>query len=100
MSMSVAPGHRLLSLNTPRVPEGIDDLKVRKRLLASADIEILGGFGPLAGKVFRVGIMGPLATRENVILFLSELQKALEAEGFAAKVDSVEAAIAYYSVTV
>ena len=97
LTMHVPAGKRLLSLNTPRVPEGIDDLKVRKRLLASADIEILGGFGQLAGKVFRVGIMGPLATEDNVLLLLDELQKALVAEGFAAKGDAVAAAKAYYA---
>ena len=45
-------------------------------------IEISGGFGPLAGKVFRIGVMGPLATEENVHFLLRELKKALAAEGF------------------
>jgi alanine-glyoxylate transaminase/serine-glyoxylate transaminase/serine-pyruvate transaminase len=80
------------------VPEGIDDLKVGKRLLASTDIEILGGFGPLAGKAFRVGIMGPLATEDNVLLLLGELQKALTAEGFATQGNAVAAAENYYTV--
>jgi alanine-glyoxylate transaminase/serine-glyoxylate transaminase/serine-pyruvate transaminase len=60
--MHVAEGHRLPTLNTPRVPEGVDDAKVRKQLLDEHGIEIAGGFGPLAGKIFRIGIMGPLAT--------------------------------------
>ena len=45
-------------------------------------IEILGGFGPLAGKVFRIGIMGPLATEENVEFLLREFKNALAAEGY------------------
>jgi alanine-glyoxylate transaminase/serine-glyoxylate transaminase/serine-pyruvate transaminase len=45
-------------------------------------IEIAGGFGPLAGKVFRIGVMGPLATEDNVQFFLSEFKKALSAEGY------------------
>jgi alanine-glyoxylate transaminase/serine-glyoxylate transaminase/serine-pyruvate transaminase len=47
-------------------------------------IEIAGGFGPLAGKVFRIGVMGPLATEENIKFFLSEFKKALTAEGYSA----------------
>jgi len=43
-------------------------------------IEIAGGFGPLAGKVFRIGVMGPLATEENVQFFLKEFKKILSAE--------------------
>jgi alanine-glyoxylate transaminase/serine-glyoxylate transaminase/serine-pyruvate transaminase len=97
LGMLVKPGHRLWSLNTPRVPEGIEDLKVRKRLLESNDIEILGGFGPLAGKVFRVGIMGPLATEENVLLLVESMEKALREEGFSPKGSGVEAVKAYYT---
>ena len=82
LRMHVAEGHRIPTLNTVSVPAGIDDAKVRARLLAEQGIEIPGGFGPLAGKVFRVGIMGPLATEENVEFLLREFKKALEAEGY------------------
>jgi alanine-glyoxylate transaminase/serine-glyoxylate transaminase/serine-pyruvate transaminase len=82
LQMHVAEGRRICTLNTVRVPPGIDDAKVRKRLLEEHGIEILGGFGPLAGKVFRIGIMGPLATEENVQLLLRELRSALRAEGY------------------
>jgi alanine-glyoxylate transaminase/serine-glyoxylate transaminase/serine-pyruvate transaminase len=61
----------------------VDEAKVRKRLLEGPGIEIAGGFGPLAGKVFRIGIMGPLATEDKVKFFLKEFGKALEAEGYA-----------------
>ena len=53
---------------------------VRKRLLDEHGIEILGGFGPLAGKVFRIGLMGSSSTEENVTLLVDALGKALAAE--------------------
>jgi alanine-glyoxylate transaminase/serine-glyoxylate transaminase/serine-pyruvate transaminase len=83
LRMQVAEAaHRLWTLNTPRVPEGIDDAKVRARMLREQGIEILGGFGPLAGKVFRVGLMGASSTEENVLRALEALEAALRAEGF------------------
>jgi alanine-glyoxylate transaminase/serine-glyoxylate transaminase/serine-pyruvate transaminase len=84
LGMHVAEGQRIWTLNTVSVPQGIDDAKVRKRLLDGQGIEILGGFGPLAGKVFRIGIMGPLATEQNVEFLVRELRNALAAEGFRA----------------
>jgi alanine-glyoxylate transaminase/serine-glyoxylate transaminase/serine-pyruvate transaminase len=82
LSLHVPEGHRIPTLNTVCVPKGVDEGKVRKRLLDEGGIEIAGGFGPLAGKVFRIGVMGPLATEENVQLFLNEFSKALQAEGY------------------
>jgi alanine-glyoxylate transaminase/serine-glyoxylate transaminase/serine-pyruvate transaminase len=82
LSMHVPEQHRIPTLNTVRVPSGVDEGKVRKRLLEDAGIEIAGGFGPLAGKVFRIGVMGPLATEENVQFFLKEFGKALKGEGY------------------
>jgi alanine-glyoxylate transaminase/serine-glyoxylate transaminase/serine-pyruvate transaminase len=80
LEMHVAAGHRLWTLNTLRVPPGVDDVKVRKRLLDDYGIEILGGFGPLAGKVFRIGLMGSSSTEGNVALLVEALGKALAAE--------------------
>jgi alanine-glyoxylate transaminase/serine-glyoxylate transaminase/serine-pyruvate transaminase len=82
LTMHVAEGHRIPTLNTVSVPAGLDDAKVRARLLAQANIDISGGFGPLAGKVLRVGIMGPLATEPSVDFLLREFKKALAAEGY------------------
>jgi alanine-glyoxylate transaminase/serine-glyoxylate transaminase/serine-pyruvate transaminase len=82
LRMHVPPAHRIPTLNTVLVPKGVDEAKVRKRLLEGPGIEIAGGFGPLAGKIFRVGLMGPLATEENVQFFLKEFKKALSAEGY------------------
>jgi alanine-glyoxylate transaminase / serine-glyoxylate transaminase / serine-pyruvate transaminase len=79
LGMLVPEGHRLWTLNTPRIPEGVDDAKVRQFLLEKYSMEIAGGFGPLAGKVFRIGTMGYGSTAENVALILEALQTALKA---------------------
>ena len=79
LSMQVPEGHRLWTLNTPRIPEGVDDAKVRQFLLEKHNMEIAGGFGPLAGKVFRIGTMGYSSTAENVQLILGALQEGLKA---------------------
>src|SRR5271170_2858177 len=81
LQFHVPEKHRIATLNTVCVPAGVDEAKVRRRLLDGPGIEIAGGFGPLAGKIFRIGVMGPLATEENVEFFLKEFGKALKAEG-------------------
>jgi len=78
LKMHVAAGHRIWNLNTPRVPEGVNEAKVRAYLLEKHGIEIAGGFGPLAGKIFRIGIMGPLATDEGVDRFLAKFDEAMK----------------------
>jgi alanine-glyoxylate transaminase / serine-glyoxylate transaminase / serine-pyruvate transaminase len=77
LRMHVPVEHRIATLNTVVVPDGIDEVKVRARLLDGPGIEIAGGFGPLAGKVFRIGVMGPLATEDNVRFFSKEFKNAL-----------------------
>jgi alanine-glyoxylate transaminase/serine-glyoxylate transaminase/serine-pyruvate transaminase len=69
--------YRLATLTTPQIPAGVDDLAVRNRLLGDYNIEIAGGFGPLKGKVWRVGLMGFSSRRENVLLLLSALESIL-----------------------
>jgi alanine-glyoxylate transaminase/serine-glyoxylate transaminase/serine-pyruvate transaminase len=88
------PAHRLWTLNTPRVPDGVDDAKVRSYLLDKRSIEISGGFGPLAGKVFRIGLMGYGSTAENVLLVLEAFEEALKAAGYTPKGDGRAAAAA------
>lgn len=83
---------RLWTLNTPRVPEGVDDAKVRQYLLAERGIEIAGGFGPLAGKVFRIGLMGYGSTSENTLFILEALEAALAQQGFQPRGNSRQAA--------
>ena len=82
--MLVPDGHRLWTLNTPRIPKGVDDAKVRQYLLDKHGIEISGGLGPLAGKVFRIGTMGYGATEENVQFILESLREALRHAGYRA----------------
>jgi alanine-glyoxylate transaminase / serine-glyoxylate transaminase / serine-pyruvate transaminase len=81
LSMLVAQGERLPMLNTISIPDGADDLKVRKALLSDFGMEIGGGLGDLAGKVWRVGLMGHASRRRNVVLFLSALETILKAQG-------------------
>ncbi len=81
LRMHVAPGQRLPNLNTVRVPEGVDDALVRRALLEEHDIEVGAGFGPLAGKIFRIGLMGPLATPAGLNLFFEAFEKCMAAAG-------------------
>jgi alanine-glyoxylate transaminase/serine-glyoxylate transaminase/serine-pyruvate transaminase len=78
LSMHVPAGHRLWTLNTPRIPQGVDDAKLRAFLLEKYSMEIAGGFGPLAGKVLRIGTMGYSSTAENVQLILRALADAIQ----------------------
>ncbi len=82
LRMHVPQEYRIATLNTVCVPAGVNEAKVRKQLLDGPGIEIAGGLGPLAGKVFRIGVMGPLATEENVQFFLKEFKRALIAGGY------------------
>ena len=75
-------GHRLNSLTSVRVPTGVDDLRVRQKLLNEYSIEIGGGLGPLKGKIWRIGLMGESSNEGNVLLLLYALEKILQAEGF------------------
>jgi len=77
LSLHVAAPHRLPSLTTVRVPEGVDEAAVRKVLLSEYNIEIAGGLGELKGRAWRVGLMGYSARRENVELLLAALGKLL-----------------------
>ena len=69
--------YRLPSLTTVRVPDGVDAKAVAGRLLREYNIEIAGGFGPLAGQIWRVGLMGFNSRPENVLLLLSALKEIL-----------------------
>lgn len=82
MEMLVPAEHRIWNINTPKVPDGVDDAKVRATLLNDYGIEIAGGFGPLAGKIFRIGLMGPLATTDSVNEFMDHFANALRSAGY------------------
>jgi alanine-glyoxylate transaminase/serine-glyoxylate transaminase/serine-pyruvate transaminase len=72
-----AEGYRLPQLTSVRVPENVDEAAVRGRLLADYNIEIGGGLGELAGKGWRIGLMGHTARPRNVGAFLSALDAIL-----------------------
>ena len=74
-------GHRLPMLNAVWIPEGVDDAKFRKALLDEYDIEIGGGLGEVAGRIWRIGLMGETSSRENIMTFLGALEALLEREG-------------------
>ena len=97
MQMLVAPGHRLWTLNTVRIPEGVDDMKVRKQLLEEFDIEVGGGLGVFKGKIWRIGLMGAGSAENNVLLLLAALEKCLKAQGYAPAASGVSAANAFYA---
>lgn len=86
-------------LNTVLIPEGVTDIRIRRGLLEGFGIEIGGGLGELAGKVWRVGLMGHSCTRRNVWLFLSALETIIAAEGFRPKGDARESAAAIYAAS-
>ena len=69
--------HQLWTLNSIRIPDGVDDAKVRGALLDEFNIEIGGGLGPLKGKTWRIGLMGESSTTANVLLVLSALERVL-----------------------
>jgi alanine-glyoxylate transaminase/serine-glyoxylate transaminase/serine-pyruvate transaminase len=71
------PAQRIPSLTTVRVPDGVDAKEVTQRLLNEYNIEIAGGFGQLAGKVWRIGLMGHNSRPENVLTLLAALKEIL-----------------------
>lgn len=77
LTCHVAAEHRLPSLTTARVPDGVDAKVIQAYLLKEFNIEIAGGLGELAGKVWRIGLMGFNSRKENVWLLLNAMKKAL-----------------------
>jgi alanine-glyoxylate transaminase / serine-glyoxylate transaminase / serine-pyruvate transaminase len=97
LQMLCRPDDRLWSLNTIRIPDGVDDANVRRRLLQEFGIEIGGGLGPLKNRIWRIGLMGSSSSRNNVVLFLSSLERILSGEGFQLKSGAaVDAAMSVY----
>ncbi len=78
MGIRYVPGHSLHTLNCIHIPEGADDASVRAKLLEDYSIEIGASLGPLAGKTWRIGLMGHSATQANVDLLLAALVDCLE----------------------
>jgi alanine-glyoxylate transaminase / serine-glyoxylate transaminase / serine-pyruvate transaminase len=96
LAMLVPEAIRLPMLNAVRIPEGVDDLTVRKALLNQFGIEIGGGLGQFAGKVWRIGLMGQSCRRKNVLLLLAALEMVLSAQGYRPQAGALTAATAVY----
>jgi alanine-glyoxylate transaminase/serine-glyoxylate transaminase/serine-pyruvate transaminase len=77
MGLGYVPQHTLTTLNAVYIPDGVDDLTVRKKLLQEYNIEIGAGLGPFKGKVWRFGLMGSSSTKQNVMLVLAALGEIL-----------------------
>ncbi len=82
LEMAVPAAIRLPQLNSVLVPAGIDEARVRADLLERFGIEIGAGLGELAGKIWRIGLMGQGSNRRNVALCLDGLRAALAAQGY------------------
>ncbi len=92
------PEHRLPFITPVVVPEGVDELRVRRRLVDDFGIEIGAAFGPLQGKIWRIGTMGYAAQRQNVLLCLAALEHVLRGEGWKCGAGAgVDAALAHYA---
>jgi len=77
LDLPVEKAYRLPMLNAVSVPEGTDEGALRRRLLEQDNIEIGAGLGPLAGKIWRIGLMGHTAQPENVDRVVDALKRAL-----------------------
>lgn len=77
----VQEGYRAPMLTTINIPDGIDDVDIRNRLIEDLGIEIGGGLGIFKGKAWRIGLMGESSTQRNVLLVLSALEKLLAEAG-------------------
>jgi alanine-glyoxylate transaminase/serine-glyoxylate transaminase/serine-pyruvate transaminase len=84
--------HQLPQMNAVMCPEGVNEAEVRKRLLGEFGIEIGAGLGPLAGKIWRIGLMGYSCRPDNVMLCLSALGSVLSDMGLPIHVGDAEAA--------
>lgn len=97
LSFVVKQGDRLPQLNSVTIPQGVDEALVRKQLLEQYSLEIGAGLGSLAGKVWRIGLMGFACNQKNVLFCLGGLDAVLS--GMNAPINSgvaVKAAMASY----
>jgi len=78
------PAERLVTVTGVKIPEGVEDARLRNQLLDEFNIEIAGGIGPTKGLIWRIGLMGYSSQRTNVLLVLAALEKALLDQGYSA----------------
>ena len=81
LAMAVDAAHRLPQLNSVTIPQGVDDAALRSALLNEFDLEIGAGLGALAGKTWRIGLMGFASNERNVLFCLQALEAALQSQG-------------------
>jgi alanine-glyoxylate transaminase/serine-glyoxylate transaminase/serine-pyruvate transaminase len=91
LEYSAAEGRQLPQLNAVKIPAGVDDLTVRKKLLADFGIEIGGGLGDFKGKVWRIGLMGYNSRPNCVFQVLGALEQCLNRSGGVAAANKVYA---------
>ena len=97
LAFVVPEDERLPQLNAVTIPEGVDDARVRGRLLEDFNLEIGAGLGALAGKVWRIGLMGNACSRRNVLFCLAALESVLsDLDAPIEKGVAVDAAMAVY----
>lgn len=92
LTFVVGEANRLPQLNAVTIPEGIEDAAVRSKLLADYNLEIGGGLGDLAGKVWRIGLMGAASKRENVNLCINALEAVFAEMGKTVEQGAAQAA--------
>ena len=97
LSFFVDEPHRAPMINPILMPDGVDEVRLRGRLLADYGIEVGGGLGALKGKAIRIGLMGQCSQKDHVLLLLGALQHALLAEGYTTKASGVTAATETYN---
>lgn len=73
----VDPGYRLPMLNAVYVPDGLDEAHIRQQLLHEYNIEVGGGLGKFAGKIWRIGLMGESCTKNHINLLVSALKSLI-----------------------
>lgn len=83
LTMAVAQPDRLPQLNSVLIPPGVDDAALRSALLEDFDLEIGAGLGDLAGKTWRIGLMGFGSSKRNVFYCLTALEAVLQRQGVA-----------------
>jgi alanine-glyoxylate transaminase / serine-glyoxylate transaminase / serine-pyruvate transaminase len=92
------PKHRLPQLTCVKIPDGVDDLAVRRRLLKDWGIEVGGGLGPFKGQAWRIGLMGYGSRPSSVTLLLAALETCLRDLGVSLPAgEATRAAAAVYA---
>lgn len=93
LSLIVEENARLPQLNAVSIPEGVNEAQVRKQLLNDYQLEIGAGLGQLAGKIWRIGLMGYASREENVRLCVQAMETALLSQGYECEAGSAIAAV-------